>query len=238
MIAVPVNVSWRNTSSSEYGTRPSRMSADFAPASSASKHASTFGIIPPSMTPEAISSRASALGEMRDERVGVRAVAEDAGRVGEEDRLLGLQRPATAAAAVSALTFSQLPVGVERQRRDDRHAPVVRVMPFSSWYSTRVTVPTRPRSIGLAVRARQASAARRSGFDIRLNRRPSPPSSRSRLGPSSALISFEDADDDVERRVVGVAAAGDFFGVRPASAIARSIGLPPPWTSTTGRRGG
>ena len=64
-------------------------------------------------------------------------------------------------------------------------------------------------------------------------------------GPAAELADLADdagvdlvaqhADDDGERGVVGVAAALDLARLRPAAAMARSIGLPPPWTRT-GRR--
>ncbi len=113
MIAVPVNVSWRNTSRSENGTRPSRMRADFAPASSASKHASTFGIIPPSITPEAISSRASCSVSSGMSDFGFAAIAENAGRVGEEDGLVGLERTGDGGGGGVGVDVQPLAVGVE-----------------------------------------------------------------------------------------------------------------------------
>ena len=117
---------------------------------------------------------------------------------------------ATAAAAVSALTFSQPPVGVDGQRRDHRHDAGRAEVARSARRRRAVTSPTRPRSIGWPSSPGSVSFSPNrhwSGAGVQAD---GPAAELADLRTMSALISCEqDADDDVERGVVGVAAAVD-----------------------------
>src|SRR5699024_6532123 len=55
---VPTPVAVRSSSRRTWGMRPSRMCAEDAPASTASRHAVTLGIMPPTITPSPMRTRA------------------------------------------------------------------------------------------------------------------------------------------------------------------------------------
>ena len=96
----------------------------WTPASRLVRQASTLGIIPWSITPWSIRSRHSVGRQTPDQAVGFVLVAEDAGGVGQEDELLGLERLGDGRGGgvgvdVQELAFCVLVLGQRRQHRHD-----------------------------------------------------------------------------------------------------------------------
>ena len=89
-IFVPCPASVNSSSSSECGTRPSTMCAEPTPARTESRHASSFGRIPPPTPPRAACTSVTEV--FRDERLRIRRIPQPARDIGEEHHLVGLQR--------------------------------------------------------------------------------------------------------------------------------------------------
>ena len=141
---------------------------------------------------------------------------------------------ATAVAAVSALTLSFWPLGVDAHRGDHRHdcrshRPLDRSSPID-----RVTRADVAQVDRLAVAAVQAIRSPNSTLVVRkFSGWALPPRSLDLPGEPLVDLAGQHPLDDRQRGVVGVAAALDEarLQARP-SAMARLIAAPPPWTST------
>ncbi len=139
---------------------------------------------------------------------------------------------ATPAAAVSALTLSQPPSASSASDGMTGTTPAAQKSRIKST-STRVTLPTRPRSIGSPSAPGNRSFSPMQVLE-RTQMRPDGPAAQGANLLLDAGVDFleQHLHDDGQRFVVGIAAALDFARLQPACAMARSIGLPPPCTST------
>ncbi len=172
--------------------------------------------------------------QTRDQALGFVPVAEDAGRVGQEHELLGLQRHGDGRGGGVGVHVEPAAVVVLGQRGEDGHdagqAEVLDRLGVDL-----VTSPTRPRSIGSPLPSGSVSRRRR-GTGWVLWCRPD--------GPAAELA---DVPDDVRVDLLGAAPGRRWRAWRrrcnagpgpigpPARRVHRAvIALPPPWT-TTGR---
>ena len=91
------------------------------PALEASRHASTFGIIPLSIVPAPIKIAAAGGVEVRTRSMSDPAVAENARRVGEKDEFLGLQMSGHSRGGGVGIDVQPVARRIERQRGNHRH---------------------------------------------------------------------------------------------------------------------
>ena len=235
-ISVPADVSPRNSSSSEYGYAAVRMTCGLRPGSSASKHASTFGTMPPSMTPRRDQLAGTRPGQARDERARVGAVAEDAGRVGEEDQLVGLQRARRRRRprCRRSRSASRRPSS-DRERRDHRDdAGSAQKSPEAVGVDARHLPDAAQVDRSPSVLRQKQSFAERGSWTARCAGRRRAAEFAKLPNDAGVDLVLSTRTTIVQRGVVGVAAALDLPRRQgPAAAIARSIGLPPPWTRTS-----
>ena len=142
---------------------------------------------------------------------GVLWVAEDARRVGEHDELGGLEFGGDGTRGRVGIDVKPAARGVVGERRNDRdHAGLANSA--MSPPSTRVTWPTRPRSIGSPPLIGKVSRSPWSACSVLVVQTDGATAEFAHLSDDSGVdLVGQDIDDDAKGRVVGVATALDLL---------------------------
>ena len=117
-IFVPWPASVNSSSSSECGTRPSTMCAEETPPWIASRHAASFGRIPPSVSAQRLGDLIGR--RLGDEAAGIGRVAQPSRDVGEEHHLVGLERARDRAGGLVGVDVVRMALAVGADACDDR----------------------------------------------------------------------------------------------------------------------